>query len=271
MEFQCPLCRQRLHFHEESRGWHCDGKHHFDKREIGYWDFYKGNKPRNAESRQELRARQFLVTSGLFQPAVESMVKVLQTQDSASERNCVNLGPGHAWIGKLLAQALTEHEIPLKVFSPLESENEAFAAAKSGMEAVCLTPLKSLPFADASADMLWLLDIPAKGKEWQRILKPGGLLLMLAAGPRHLWQIKEFVYDGLTEKPFVLELSGQFELISETPVSWTHALSVADAKVLMGMAPWAWRVKEASLKAMEKGDFSGLEMDYRIILAKKRE
>jgi 23S rRNA (guanine745-N1)-methyltransferase len=270
MQFQCPLCRQPLHAHQESKGWYCDGKHHFDRHAIGYWDFFPTRKPKNAESRDTLRARQFLLTSGIYNAAIEALAKAARQYSAIDAPACVQQGAGHAWLGKQLKAALDEQGCQVSLFSPLEAENEAFAAAKAGMENVCFTSLKGLPFADASADMVWLLEAPLKGKEWLRILKPDGLLLMLVPGPRHLWQLREFVYPGLDEKPFSLELPQAFELLAEEAVSWPLDIQSQDAMVLMDMAPWAWRVKEGVRKAIAKASFEALEMDFRIIVARKK-
>ncbi|WP_372873018.1 putative RNA methyltransferase [Shewanella sp.] len=270
MQFQCPLCRQPLHAHQESKGWYCDGKHHFDRHAIGYWDFFPARKPKNAESRDTLRARQFLLTSGIYGVAIEALARVVGQFSATGELQCIQQGAGNAWLGKQLKAVLDELGTQVQLFSPLEAENEAFAAAKAGMEGVCFTSLKGLPFADASADMLWLLEAPLKGKEWLRVLKPDGLLLMLVPGPRHLWQLREFVYPGLEEKSFTLELPSTLEILEQQPVSWSLSIPSQDALVLMDMAPWAWRVKESVRKSIAKTNFDALEMDFRIIVARKK-
>ncbi|MBT1444457.1 SAM-dependent methyltransferase [Shewanella sp. JM162201] len=268
MKFQCPICRAALHQHQESQGWYCDAKHHFDRHEKGYWNFFGAKKPQNADSRQALRARQFMLLGGHFAPAIEALATELEGLNLDSPE-CVNLGQGNAWLGKALIDVLQCRGHSIASVSPLESENEAFAAAKAGLPGVCLTGLKSLPFATEAADMVWLLDTLPKGLEWQRVLKQGGYALLLAAGPRHLWQLKEFVYSDLSEKPFSFELPKSFEVVRSETVAWTVSVSAEDALVLLDMAPWGWRVKEAQRKAIARGDFSALEMDYRVIVARK--
>jgi 23S rRNA (guanine745-N1)-methyltransferase len=40
---------------------------------------------------------------------------------------------------------------------------------------------------------------PANDQEIIRLLKPDGLLLVVTPGPRHLWQLKEFIYHDVKE------------------------------------------------------------------------
>ena len=71
-----------------------------------------------------------------------------------------------------------------------------------------------LPVADRSVDLLLNLFAPYCGEEfWWRLLKRGGLMLMVIPSKRHLWELKQAVYDS----PYENEVKGydlpEFELL----------------------------------------------------------
>ena len=75
----CPTCAQPLHQHDASKGLYCDAKHHFDRLAQGYYPLVKvkAKTPQSSVSRQQMRARQFLLQSGVFQPLVDTLKQLM--------------------------------------------------------------------------------------------------------------------------------------------------------------------------------------------------
>jgi len=269
--FQCPICAQPLHAHQASGGWYCDNKHHFDKREPGFWGFAKPAKGKvQGDSRAELRAKHFLLESGILAPAIAALAQtVTETLAGDSSVKALDFDCGDGYFSRALANALPD-SLSLELQAVTEAENAAFAAAKAkGPAGISYASLKSLPYADDAFDMLWLMDKALKGKDGLRVLKSGGYLLSLAQGPRHLWQLKQYIYPDLSEKPFVANLPAGMQLLSERAVSFTLDLKPEAALVLLEMTPYAWRLKDAMRHEILRGNFSALELDYRILVAQK--
>ncbi|MBW8183575.1 methyltransferase domain-containing protein [Shewanella nanhaiensis] len=288
--YLCPVCDQPLLIHEASGGLHCTKKHHLDKHENGYWIFSQAKKPQ-IDSRQVMRAKRFLLESGIFQPVVDNVEAMIRKADLATDEISYldyDCGEGYYLraIKALLAQNPEGKGIVsgMSAYGITEAENALFSAAKIQAEAKCLleegeeqndstfivSTLKRLPFADESFELITLIDKQLKGKELIRVLKPGGYLIQVSPAPRHLWQIKSHVYPDLTEKAVNLPKSAELELLHTEQVSFTLSVDGAQALALLEMTPYAWRANEKVRKQLASSSFDKLEIDFMITLSKKR-
>lgn len=57
----------------------------------------------------------------------------------------------------------------------------------------------AIPVADAAADCLVDIFSPAAAQEFARVVKPGGAFVFAVPGPRHLYGLKEVLYERLTK------------------------------------------------------------------------
>lgn len=267
--YLCPVCHSALMVHQESKGLHCENKHHFDINEQGYWVFSQPKKPK-ADSRAVMRAKRYVLESGIYIPLAQSIAKVMtdipqlagETSLSQLDFDC-----GDGYFLRTLKGILAESKPQLAVTQTgiCEAENAIFAAAKAQTgPAYIVSTLKRLPFADESFDLVTLIDKPLKGKELIRVLKQEGILLQVAAGPRHLWQIREFIYPDLSEKPVSENLPKELELLHCERLSLTASVSGEQAIALLEMTPYAWRANDKMRHQIQHTQFDNLEIDFVI-------
>ncbi|MEC4726663.1 SAM-dependent methyltransferase [Shewanella sp. D64] len=292
--YLCPKCEQPLLIHETSQGLHCCKKHHFDKNENGYWIFSQAKKPQ-IDSRQIMRAKRFLLESGIFQPVVDVIETMIQQAEFAEGPiNYLDYECGEGYYLRTIKDKLTQspkgEELTqrLNAYGITEAENAIFSAAKIQSEAnaeaqaqdetvdteatdshFIVSTLKKLPFASESFDLITLIDKQLKGKELIRLLKTGGYLIQVSPAPRHLWQIKSMVYPELTEKELALPKSSELELLHTEQVSFTLSIDGTQALALLEMTPYAWRANEKVRKQLAASSFDHLEIDFLISLSKK--
>ena len=269
--YLCPICQAPMSVHQASQGLYCVNKHHLDKNDQGYWIFSHSKKP-NIDSRQVMRSKRFLLESGIFAPVVEALNQHVADALASSTQPIAHLDfdCGEGFYLRALSATLQSLSSEFSQTGVGEAENALFSAAKSHADATYIvSQLKQLPFADASFDLITLIDKPLKGKELLRVLKPGGLFVQLAPGPRHLWQVKEFLYNDLTEKKAELTLPKQLALVTQQRVSFTLDVTPEDAITLLEMTPYAWRAGDKQKRQMLTGDFSKLEIDFYLTLSTK--
>ncbi len=262
-----------MSIHEASQGLYCDNKHHIDKHEQGYWLFSQAKKP-HIDSRQLMRAKHFLLESGIFNPMLQALQQELTNQLGKNREALSHLDfdCGEGFYLRQLKETLQATTQNLTQTGISEAENALFAAAKSYTDATYIvSQLKQLPFADNSFDLVTLIDKPMKGKELIRILKPSGLMVQVSPAPRHLWQIKQYIYPNLTEKAADLSLDKSLTLLSQQRVSFKLDVTADDALTLMEMTPFAWRANDKVKKQMLAGDFSQLEVDFHLSISMKKD
>ncbi|WP_076407605.1 putative RNA methyltransferase [Shewanella sp. UCD-KL12] len=281
--YHCPVCNDPLLLHEESKGLHCSKKHHFDKNEHGYWEFSQAKKPR-VDSRQVMRAKRFLLESGIFSPVNDAITEVLGAElaamatDGVIEHLDYDCGEGSYLrvIKSQLAERLNQSKLTLVQHGISEAENALFSAAKIESEldddektTLIVSHLKLLPFAPESFDLVSLIDKQLKGKEPIRVLKQGGYLLQVSPAPRHLWQLKEYLYPDMKEKELQSSLIAGFEELQSKRVSFNLSIEGEQALTLLEMTPYAWRANDKVRKQIAQASFAGLEIDFVITLSKK--
>ena len=305
--YLCPVCNQPLLIHQESQGLHCSNKHHFDKNDKGYWVFSLPKKPK-LDSRQVMRGKRFLLESGVFSPLVDKIAEMLKPELAhiASEKAIAHLeydcGEGYYLraIKTALDEPLQQAGFNLVQHGINEAENALFSAAKIDAEAdsnnatdsdsdnatgsgsdscsdtepaekstLIVSSLRALPFADASFDLVTLIDKQLKGKEPLRVLKQAGYLLQVSPAPRHLWQLKGYIYPDMKEKELQSSQVSGLELLETQRVTFKLDADGEQALTLLEMTPYAWRANDKVRKKIASGNFEGLEIDFIVTLWKK--
>ncbi|QYJ78024.1 putative RNA methyltransferase [Shewanella acanthi] len=272
LQFQCPTCGLALLQHQASLGFYCANKHHFDKSEQGYWIFTKPQRQKpTGDSRQQLRAKRFLLESGIFAPLIVQMASMLSPK-IADESCLLDYECADGFYLRSLASCLSSaaNGVNVHYSGAADAENAIFAAAKAqtpGM--LCLSTSKVLPFADNSIDVVTVIDKPLKGKECVRVLKPQGLMLLVMPGARHLWQLKEMIYTELEEKEPNINLPSELTLIEQQSSKFRLSVTGEQALILLEMAPFAWRVSDKTKQSIRSQQFDDLEIDFLLILAQK--
>ncbi len=272
LQFQCPTCGEVLLQHQASQGFYCKNKHHFDKSEHGYWIFTKPQRQKpTGDSRQQVRAKRFLLETGIFTPLIDKMAAMiaprLKDGDCLLDYECAE-----GFYLRALSAQLAEliNGINVHYSGTADAENAIFAAAKANTPgALCLSTSKVLPFASGSIDIMTVVDKALKGKEYVRVLKEQGLMLQVLPGARHLWQIKEYLYPELAEKTVQINLPAELSLIETQRLQFTLSVTGELALTLLDMAPYAWRASDKAKHLIRAHNFESLEVDFILVLAQK--
>ena len=276
----CPTCSAPLRQHAASQGFHCANKHHFDKHANGYWPLLVSNKTKmTSDSRQQMRARHFLLEQGMFEPLITALNQLMtkwineQAGESEDGLNHVNYQCEDGYFLRKMVELVVnvKPDLAINHWGITDAENAIFTAAKSDTQAnLLLSGLRCLPFADKSIDLVTLLDAPLKGKECTRILKDDGRIIILQTNVRHLWQIKEQVYREASQKPQPLNIPNNVEIVDEVNVSFTQPVTGLQALTLLDMATFGWRANPSIRDQVSKTAIETLEFDWQLVVLKKK-
>ncbi|MCL1036977.1 SAM-dependent methyltransferase [Shewanella submarina] len=276
VSLQCPICRQPLSQYLTSKDLHCSNKHQFPFTQVheerGYWVFGKGKK-QQVLSRAQMRSRLFLLSGGLQAPLIDAMtVQLIPLLSGQSTLSWLDYESAEGFYLRALAESLAQQqaELTLERYGFAEADNALFAAAKAGSDEVyAQCSSKGLPYVDNSFDLLTVIDKPLKGKEAVRVLKEGGLALIVIPASRHLWQLRTQVFADLAEKEVSINLPKELELVVSTRIQWNADVDGEQALTLLDMTPYAWRANDKLKSKIARESINGLEMDYLVVLARK--
>ena len=244
----CPVCGQPLTFAEKTAV--CPQGHSYDRAARGgYIHLLKQTRRGSTDpgdSAEMCQARTRFLSGNWYAPLRAAIAE--QARELAP-RTVLDAGCGEGWYTSAVAAALPEAQIAGVDLSRYALRH---AGRTCPQAALAIASLFDLPLADGTADLGLHLCAPMCASEFARVLSPGGHLLTVTPGARHLWGMKEILYETPYENPTaVRELPG-FAFERETEISGTITLTdPADIAALYQMTPYAWKTgREAAARLL---------------------
>lgn len=273
MPYICPICRSPLKLHLLSKGYYCQNKHHFDLAKEGYLNLLPAQHKKSKEpgdSRAMMRARRNFLEAGFYQPMAKVLAQMIDKyRTESTPMHILDIGCGEGYYTRQI-EAQAQHNETLDLHGIDIAKNAIFAAAKKQANArFIVASSKSMPYTDHYFDLLFRVYAPSNDKEISRLLKPKGLFLIVTPGPRHLWQLKEFIYKNVKEHPVNTPLPEGFEQIETQRISYTIQPDQEQRMALLQMTPFAWRAKGDALNNIQRSHGLDIEADFILTLAVK--
>jgi 23S rRNA (guanine745-N1)-methyltransferase len=234
---RCPLCRGPLA--ESGSALRCAAGHTFDVARQGYVSFLSG-RPTGlvGDDAGMVEARGRFLGAGHFEPLARELVAA---SAAAGDGLVVEVGAGTGWyLGRVL------DALPARCGLALDlSKYAARRAARAHPRAAAAVAdaRARLPLDDGCAGLILDVFAPRNGPELRRILRAGGLLVVVTPAPEHLAELRGplglLEVDPEKERRVEAALAPHFERASSTAVRWTMELPHADAHALAAMGPSA--------------------------------
>lgn len=259
--FCCPLCGAPLE--REDHRYLCPNRHSFDRAAAGYVHLLPANRKHSkdpGDDKAMVAARAAFLAKGYYQPLRDSLCKsVSQYADLPASPVVLDSGCGEGYYTAGLFRALTEAGRNPQIAGVDLSRAALRRAAKRVPEGeFAAASVYRLPLADASADVLVNIFSPLAGDEFARVLRPGGLFCYAVPSPRHLWEMKEILYEKPYENPSKQEDYNGFVRLEVREIRYTASLDTNDdIMALFGMTPYAWKTPREGverLRARERLD-----------------
>lgn len=254
----CPVCGAALSVTAEGRSLACEGllsdrnprgkSHLFDGGAGGYVHLAPGHGG-GGDSKEAVRARSAFLRSGYYSPAAEALAALVKEITPAGglvlDAGC---GEGY-YAGHVVEAGYSVMGVDLSKFAVDAAAKTARRACMNrGQPAATLYAVGSvfeLPVADGSLDTVINVFAPCAPAEYARVLRSGGHLVVAGAGERHLFGLKQLVYDDpyLNDPRRDLPTGEEGLRLVETR-SVTFSITVEDPEhmeALFSMTPYYWR------------------------------
>lgn len=256
----CPLDGLPLYRHDSA--WRCESGHSFDIASQGYTNLFPVQHKRSrdpGDSKEMIAARRRFLTAGFYQPIAAAVNQaVLADLPADATSSCLDAGCGEGYYLRQLAAAVPEEQT-LALLGLDISKWAVLAAAKQDRRVNWVVGSNAhLPVLPGTLDrVLCMFGFPVY-TEFARVLKPGGRLLQVDAGPDHLRELREIIYPSLKpERPAEVQTPQGFSrLPTETlrfSIDLTSPEQISD---LLAMTPHLHRAsaegraKAAALTAL---------------------
>lgn len=241
-KFICPFCKSFIK--REEKTYKCINNHTFDIAKEGYIHLLPVNKMHSkipGDTKEMVSARRSFLEEGYYKPFSDKLNEIVLKY--ATDKCCiVDAGCGEGYYTGRVKSVLDEAGIEASVSAFDISKFAVRAAAKKYKDIeFSVASIFDMPFADETADFILNIFAPIVEKEFTRVLKKGGKLIIAVPGEYHLWGLKELVYtepyvnevrhteyEGLrfveripVEDEIFIESNGQIQnLFSMTPYYW---------------------------------------------------
>lgn len=237
----CPLDGTPLHC--TGSAWTCTSGHSFDIASQGYANLLPVQHKRSrdpGDSKEMVAARRRFLTAGFYQPIAAAVGRaVLAGLPADATISCLDAGCGEGYYLRQLAAAAGDKQT-LALLGLDISKWAVLSAAKQDRRPGWVVGTNArLPVLPGTLDrVLCLFGFPVY-PEFARVLKPGGQLIQVDAGPDHLRELREIIYPSLKpERPAEMQTPAGFRRLPTQalrfPIKLTSAGQIAD---LLAMTP----------------------------------
>ena len=263
---RCPVCGLSGETDAEKKRFYCLGKkqHSFDFSKSGYLNLCLSAKA--GDLREAVRARSAFLEAGYYLPLSNGITAIL-TELHAKSVLDAGCGEGY-YTNRMTAVAETVFGADLSKFGIEKAAKTAKQAGNNAFFAVA--SLFELPVADNSFDAVTNLFAPCCESEFLRVLKPGGHLILVGAGERHLMGLKNVLYDTPYLNPERNDLPKDMRLIDQRKIRTNISVKGNDMiRALFSMTPYYWRTSPSDSKKIDGLDLLETELDFDIYIYRK--
>jgi len=249
--FICPVCRERLTRVDNSLK--CINSHSFDISSSGDVYLLRSSKGIHGDSREMVLARRDFLDRGFYSPLREKLAETALKYSEGRSVNYFDAGCGTGYYTEEIDRVLSGNTVGVDI----SKDAVKLSAKRVRTGEFAVASLYDLPIADDTFDIVTNVFSPMAEEELARIMKKDGVLLYVVPAARHLFSMKEVLYDNPYEnEETVTEYKG-FTHVERIAVDSCATLDKNEISALFAMTPYFWRTPEEGvkkLKALEKLD-----------------
>ena len=255
----CPVCGGALVWGETQA--YCSRGHTYDQAREGYVNLLLPNQKGSrdpGDSKEMARSRRAFLEGEFYAPLSQGIAKQIKSylsEISERESVLVDAGCGEGYHLGHLSQSLRRGR-----FYGFDISKWSVRLAARRYDAVTwavANVVRRIPVRDESVDVLVSIFAPRNPSEIHRILKRGGLALLVIPGPGHLLELCErlldYVADQSPKKDATLaDYHPHFQLIQEERVTVPLHLEQPMIRHLIAMTPLQWKSRKSALTQAQR-------------------
>lgn len=272
--FTCPLCASPLLC--EDKVYRCNRGHAFDISAAGYTHLLPANRKNSkfpGDDKQMVSARTAFLDGGYYAPLRNALCQlVVPDAGGFSAPALLDSGCGEGYYTQGLSAALSDAGLNTQITGvdiskfALKKAAKRLPSAEFGVASVY-----QLPLAENSINLLVNVFSPLALDEFSRLIQSGGYFYYVVPSARHLWQMKEVLYDVPYENEVHREDYPDFSWVSTTPVRFTTTIqNSADIMALFHMTPYAWKTPKEGVDRLSQRESLEVEVGFDIHRYRKR-
>ena len=245
----CPICGQPLERVE--RSYLCSKRHCYDVSKEGYVNLLPANRKNSkdpGDDKDMVAARTRFLEREHYAPLRDTLAALVLERIPGT---VLDSGCGEGYYTAGICAALRERGVETRVAGVDLSRSALKKAARRTKEAeFAVASVYHLPVANQSVDLLLNCFAPLALEDFRRVLRPGGTFLYVVPGPKHLWELKQVLYEKPYENAEEETAYDGFDYERIVPVEFTMALDAPALQDLFRMTPYCWKTPKAGIERM---------------------
>lgn len=275
MTVLCPVCQTPITTTED--GGVCRKGHRFDRARSGYMHLLPANRKHAknpGDDKLMVDARRKFLDKGYYRPLADTVSRLASEwlANLPHQTPCVlDAGCGEGYYTTLLYDALCQRGLEPDILG-VDISKLALDKAAKRQKAIfyVVASVFHLPAPDACCDLLCSLFSPYCSEEYQRVIRPGGAMLLVIPGKNHLWELKQAIYERPYKnqvKPFALE---GFTLLDHMQVhDIIYLAEHNDIENLFKMTPYYYKTSEQDqARLLGRGELT-TQIEFEVLLYRK--
>lgn len=268
--FCCPNCGAPLE--NQERTYRCENNHCFDMAKEGYVHLLPANRKNSqnpGDDKQMVSARAAFLGKGYYQGLQQALANLVLEHLPAGG-TLLDSGCGEGYYTNEIHHQLTAGG---QSVAGIDISKFAVRLAGKGSRGAefAVASAYHLPVSDDSIDLLLNCFSPLCLDEIHRVLKPNGLFFYVVPSAKHLWELKEAVYDAPYENEEKVEEYPNFSYIGKQCVDdFVHLPNNEDIQNLFGMTPYAWKTPKEAMARLDSLERLDVTIGFHIHIYQKQ-
>ena len=268
----CPHCSAELI--QQDKTYRCEQNHSFDLAKEGYLNLLPVNKKKSKEpgdNQLMIAARRDFLEQGFYDPLIDDIRSIIQHELAFDKKNFNALDSG-CGEGYYTERVLSNSNINSQVFGTDISKIAVKNAAKKYKDIFFfVSSAYRLPIATDSMDLVLSVFSPNDPKEFHRVLKYDGFLIVGSPAENHMKQLAELIYNDFRphEHKIAEDLGYKFELHLSKRVTFDiHIQNASTLQALHKMTPYYYNTNEESQEKIANCNNINITCDFHISVFK---
>lgn len=270
--FTCPVCGEKLD--RLPKAYVCKNGHSYDIAGEGYVHLLPPNRMHAkvpGDNKEMVASRRRFLESGGYRLFSDKLNELVRAYSGVKSPTILDAGCGEGYYTGRLCDNLLDHGFAPSVFGFDISKFAVKAAAKKYKQiSFAVAGVFNIPVESGSADVAVDVFAPVAEKELNRVLKPGGHLILAVPGRRHLYGLKEILYDAPYEnESFTADYEG-IALTGRVPAATDLVISgnrmIED---LFAMTPYCYKTGESGAQRLKRADMLETEIEFDFLIYEK--
>jgi 23S rRNA (guanine745-N1)-methyltransferase len=276
----CPVCTKPLQKADSTKGLACVNRHLFDQAKQGYHNLLLSQNKKSkqpGDTTEMVASRREFLDKGYYEALCSEFISIanaLAIKDKSKSFHYCDLACGEGYYTQRL-HAFLSNEYQHCYTTGIDISTPAIKSACRRDKSIqwLVSSAAKIPLADNSQDLVTGLFFHFDLAELTRILRPGGHIILVNTGPKHLIQLRQIIYEELKPESQTEfnPLPALLEQVRTTSFGQEiHLSSTQDILNLLSMTPHYWRCKPEKKQLLEMRDELSLQLDIQFDVFRKQ-